>query len=97
MSAPRKQQSAVKLNIMKKVTHCVIYRLHKDGSPTVINCYSEDEQNNELYKIIKEGYKNAHKVTPEQADSILNEYGKLFEPKPLNREERWIKWALGKS
>ena len=24
-------------------THCVVYRLHKDNSPVVIDCYSEIE------------------------------------------------------
>ena len=29
-------------------THCVVYRLHKDKSPVVINCYSEIEQSEVL-------------------------------------------------
>jgi hypothetical protein len=79
---------------MKKVTHCIVYRLHKDKSPTVIDCYSEKEQNEQLSKIIKEGYKNAYKASPEHAIKVLNDYGKLFEPKPLSQQERWINWAF---
>jgi hypothetical protein len=87
---------------VKKVTHCVVYRSHKGNSPTVIDCYSEDEQNKELSKIQKEGYKNAYKATPEQAmlikknNKVLNEYGKLFDAKPLTEQERWHQWASGK-
>jgi len=81
---------------MKKVTHCIVYRLHKDNSPTVIDCYSEEEQNKELSKMQKEGYKNAYKATPEQAIKVLNEYGKQFEPRPLTKQESWNNWALGK-
>ena len=51
---------------MKKVTNCIVYKLHKDNSPTVIDCSSEKEQNEQLAKIIKEGYNNAYKATPEQ-------------------------------
>jgi len=81
---------------MKKVTHCIVYRLHKDNSPTVIDCSSEKEQGEQLSKIIKEGYKNAYKATPEQATKVLNDYGKQFEPKPLTQQERWDNWAIGK-
>lgn len=44
---------------MKIVTHSIVYKLHKDNSPVVIECYSEEEQNEMLIKIVKEGYKNA--------------------------------------
>jgi len=81
---------------MKKVTHCVVYNLHKDNSPTVINCYSEKEQSEMLTKTEKEGYGKAYKATPEQADKVLNDFGKQFEPKPLTQQERWHKWALGR-
>jgi hypothetical protein len=82
--------------LMKKVTHCIVYKLHKDNSPTVIDCSSEKEQDEQLSKIIKEGYKNAYRTTPDQATKVLNDYGKQFEPKPLTQQERWINWALGK-
>lgn len=81
---------------MEKETHCIVYRLHKDNSPTVIPCYSEQEQEEMLVKIKKEGYKNAFKATPSQAINVLNEFGKQFEPKPLTQQERWDKWAIGK-
>lgn len=82
---------------MKKVTHCIVYRLHKDNSPTVINCYSEKEQDEMLNKTVDGGYKNAYKATPEQAMKVLDDYGKQFEPKPITQQERWINWALGKT
>lgn len=81
---------------MKEPTHCVVYRLHKDNSPTVINCYSEDEQNRELSKIMKEGYLKAYKATPSEANKVLDDYGKQFEQKPLTQQERWNKWATGR-
>jgi len=80
---------------MKKETHCVVYRLHKDNSPTVIPCYSEKEQTEVLNKTKKEGYKKAYKATPLEAAKVLDDYGKRFEPKPLTRQERWFKWAIG--
>ncbi len=81
---------------MKEVTHCIVYRLHKDNSPTVIDCYSEEEQNKELIAIKKEGYRNAYKATPEQANKVLNDFGDRFKPKPLTSQEVWHNWALGK-
>ena len=82
---------------MKKATHCVVYKLHKDNSPTVIDCYSEKEQDLQLSKIIKEGYPNAYKATPEQANTVLNNYGERFnKPKTLTQQERWENWALGR-
>lgn len=78
---------------MKKVTHCIVYRLHKDNSPVVIQCYSEKEQDEMLIKTLNEGYKNAYKATPEQADKVLSDYGEQFKPKPLTRQENWNKWA----
>ena len=82
---------------MKKVTHCIVYRLHKDNSPVVIECCSEEEQKNMLIKTVKEGYKNAYKATPEQAIKVLSDYGKQFKQEPLTQQERWINWALGKA
>ncbi|MGK0446557.1 MAG: hypothetical protein ACJA2M_000326 [Polaribacter sp.] len=82
---------------MKKITHCIVYKLHKNNSPTVIDCSSEKRQDEQLFKIIKEGYKNAYKATPDQATKVLNDYGKRFEPKPLTQQERWINWTLGRS
>jgi hypothetical protein len=82
---------------MKKVTHCIVYRLHKDNSPTVIDCSSEKEQDEQLSKIIKEGYKNAYKATPEQATKVLNDYGDRFtKQRPLTQQERWNNWAIGR-
>lgn len=81
---------------MKIVTHCIVYRLHKNNSPTVIDCSSEKEQDEQLSKITKEGYKNAYRATPEQATKVLNDYGEQFKPKPLTQKERWYKWALGR-
>ena len=82
---------------MEKTSHCIVYRLHKDKSPTVINCFSEKEQDEQLSKIIKEGYKNAYKARPEQAAKVLDDYGKQFEEKPLTQKERWDNWVLGMS
>lgn len=81
---------------MKAGTHYVVYRLHKDNSPTIIPCYSEQEQEEVLTKTKKEGYKNAFKATPVQALKVLNDFGKQFEPKPLTQQERWNKWAIGR-
>jgi hypothetical protein len=77
-------------------TYCIVYRLHKDNSPTVINCSTEKEQDDMLIKIKKDGYKNAYKATKSQATDVLNNYGKQFEPRPLTRQEIWNNWALGK-
>lgn len=82
---------------MEKVTHCIVYKLHKDNSPVVIDFCSEKEQEEGLIKIVKEGYKNAYKATPEQAIKVLNDYGERFKPRPLTQQERWYKWALGRA
>ena len=82
---------------MKEATHCVVYKLHKNNSPVVINCYSEQEQKIKLYELHNQGYENAYKATPEQATKVLNDFGDRFTKKrPLNKQERWVKWALGK-
>jgi hypothetical protein len=86
----------LKIIKMKEATHCVVYKLHKDNSPTVIDCYSEKNQDLQLSKIIKEGYSNAYKATPEQATKVLNDFGDRFtKQKPLTQLERWQKWAMG--
>ena len=82
---------------MKKVTHCIVYKLHKDNSPTVIDCHSKKEQDVQLSKIINEGYPNAYKATPEQATKVLNDFGYRFtKQRTLTKQERWVKWALGR-
>ncbi len=79
---------------MKKVTHCIVYKLHKDNSPTVIDCYSEKEQDEQLSKIKKDGYKNAYSATPEQATKVLNDYGDTFtKQRPLTQEEMLYNWT----
>ena len=76
---------------MKTITHCIGYKLHKNSSRTVINCYSEQEQEEKLKETIKNGYKNAEKLTPKQADKYMDWYKPII--KPLTNEERWWKWA----
>ena len=78
-------------------THTVVYRLHKNNSPVVTNCYSEIEQTEVLQKCIKDGYKKAFRATPEYATKVLYDFDNQFEPKPLTKQERWANWALGKS
>lgn len=78
---------------MKTPTHCIGYKLHKDNSRTVIDCYSEKEQEEQYNKIIKEGYTNAKKLTPKQAEEFLDWYKPTV--KPQTEEEKWWKWATG--
>lgn len=73
-----------------------MYKLHKDNSPVVINCYSEEEQFEQLHNIVEQGYKNAYRVTPEHANKVLNDFGQRFKPKPLTKQEIWHNWTLGK-
>jgi len=81
---------------MKTVTHCIVYKLHKDNSPVVIDCYSKQDQDQKLTEIVNEGYENAYRATPEQANDILRSYGERFnKPKVLTQQERWENWALG--
>lgn len=81
---------------MKVITHCVVYKLRTDGTPIVINCYSEEEQGKKLLEVFRDGYKDVRPMTPEQAAKVLDDFGKNFKPKPLTQKERWINWALGK-
>jgi hypothetical protein len=76
-------------------THSIVYRLHKDNSPVVVDYYSEEEQREQL-AIISKDYKHAQGMSPTQALKILNEFGETFKPKPVSKEETWLKWALGK-
>ena len=79
---------------MKTPTHCIGYKLHKNSSRTVINCYSEKEQEEQYNKIVKEGYINAQRLTPKQADKYLDWYKPII--RPLTSQEIWLKWAINK-
>lgn len=81
---------------MNENQYAVVCTLHKDNSPVVIECSSEGQQNIILKDLHEKGYIKAYKCSIENADMLLNNYGKQFEPKPLSIEEKWWKWALGK-
>lgn len=74
----------------------IVYRLHKDNSPTIITDLTNFEANRKLIELRKD-YPKAYITTNEKAYSVLDEFGKQFEPKPLTQQERWNNWAIGKS
>ena len=84
----------IKEKKMKAITHCIGYKLHKNSSRTVIDCYSEKEQDEKLKKVIAEGYPNARRLTLKQADKFLDWYKPIV--KPLTKQEIWNNWALGR-
>jgi len=73
----------------------IVYKLHKDNSPTIISDLTEEEAGVKILEVRK-GYPKAYITTNEKACLVLDEFGKQFEPKPLTQQERWNKWALGK-
>jgi len=73
----------------------IVYRLHKDNSPTIITDLTEEEAKTKLLEIQKD-YPKAYKTSNEKALQVLDEYGKQFEPKPLTRQQAYDKWAIGK-
>lgn len=73
----------------------IVYKLHKDNSPTIITDLTREEANEKLLETQKD-YPKAYITTNEKAFEVLNEFGKQFEPKPLTRKEAYTKWALGK-
>ena len=73
----------------------IVYRLHKDNSPTIITDLTEEEAEVKISEIRKD-YPKAYITTNEEAYQVLNEFGKQFEPKPLSKIEAYNKWAIGK-
>ena len=73
----------------------IVYRLHKNNTPTIIVDLTEEEVKTKLIEVQKD-YPKAYTTTREKAYLVLDEFGKQFEPKPLTQQERWNKWALGK-
>jgi hypothetical protein len=73
----------------------IVYKLHKNNSPTIIIDLTEEEADIKLIEVQKD-YPKAYITTREKALKVLDEFGKQFEPKPLSQQERWNKWALGK-
>ena len=76
---------------MKK--YYIGYRLHKDSSPTVIECETIKEKTRIIKNIKLDGYEPIV-MTKEQADSFLDWYKPIERKK--TREEMWFDWALGK-
>lgn len=73
----------------------IVYRLHKDNSPTIMTDLTEAEAKTKLLETQKD-YPKAYITSNEKAYDVLNEFGKKFEPKPLTRQQAYDKWALGK-
>lgn len=78
---------------MKTPTHYIGYRLHKDNSPVVVNCHSEQEQTEQFNQLKKEGYKPV-KLTLKQSNEFLDSYTKNIKPRQLTQQERWCQWAI---